>query len=75
MTAENIRRFIRDGDIIAIDVQNKTKNTYNWAICFPSGWNGNNKLENYCDALSLEESDHWYAFLLSSMCEILERPL
>ena len=73
MTMANIRRFIRDGDVIAIDVQSKTKNNYGWSGSYPSGWNGNNKLENYCDALTLEETDRWYAFLIISMCQISRR--
>jgi hypothetical protein len=68
MTMANIRRFIRDGNVIAIDVQDKSKNTYGWSGNYPSGYNGNNKLENYCDALTLKETDRWYAFLILSMC-------
>ena len=66
---------LRFGDIIAIDSQDKTKTTYGWVGTFPSGWNGNKKLQNFCDAISLEATDRWFAWVLENMCRMSGRPL
>ena len=65
----------RYGNIISVDLQAKTKNMYDWGWCFPSGFNNNNKLQNFCNALTLVEDDRWYAFVVCLSCEISGRPL
>ena len=75
MVPAMITGFRRFGDIVALDLQGKVKNTYGWGGCFPSGKNHNNRLQNFCDALTLNEEDRFYAWVLRSMCEISGRPL
>ena len=70
-----VQAFIRYGDVIALDVQNRAKNTYGWNGCFPSGTNNNKKLQNFCDSLTLVEEDRFYAWIVRSMCDISGRPL
>ncbi len=75
MTAPQSHGHRRGGDVMALDLQGKTKNTYGWKSCHPSGWNGNKKLQNYYDTLTLEEDDHCYAWVIKMMCEISGRPI
>ena len=75
MVPAMIKGYLRFGDITALDIQAKVKNTYGWGGCFPSGVNHDNKLQNYCDSLTLVEDDRWYAFIVQSMWEISGRPL
>ena len=70
MVPAMITAFRRYGDICALDVQARRKNNYGWSGCFPSGNNNNNKLQNFCDALTIVERDRSYAFVLQSMCDI-----
>ena len=70
-----IKGTLRYGNIMTLDLQGKTKNMYDCGRCFPSGFNNNNKLQNFCDALTLVEDDRWYAFVIPSICEISGRPL
>jgi hypothetical protein len=75
MVPAMIKAFLRYGDICALDVQARHKNTYGWSGCFPSGTNNNNKLQNFCDALAISETDEFYAWVLTSMCDISQRPI
>jgi hypothetical protein len=75
MVPAMITTFRRYGDICALDVQARRKNNYGWSGCFPSGNNNNNKLQNFCDALTIVECDRFYAFVLQSMCDISGRPI
>ena len=54
-----IKGTLRYGNIMALDLQGKTKNMYDCGGCFPSGFNNNNKLQNFYDALTLVEDDRW----------------
>lgn len=58
----------------ALDVHHKTPHTLGCAGSFPSGWNGNSKLQNYCDSLVIEETNKWYAWLVRAMCRLSGRP-
>ena len=62
-------------DIIAIDPQDKTKNTYGWVGMFPSGWNGKHRLVSYCDAITLEFDDRWMSWIIKTMCKFSGRSL
>ena len=75
MVPAQIEGFIRFGNILALDLQNKLKNTYGWNGCFPAAWNGNNKLQNFADSLMLQEDDRWYAWIAEKMCVISGRPI
>ena len=75
MVPAMICSFCRFGDFIHLNVQDKTKNSYGWGGCFPSGYNNNNKLQNFCDALAISETDKFYAWVLRSMCAISGSPL
>ena len=66
---------LRFGDIIVLESQDRTKTTYKWVGTFPSGWNENKKLQNFCDAISLEATDRWFAWVLENMCRMSGRPL
>jgi len=66
---------LRFGDISAIDSQDKAKNSYGWVGMFPSGWNGNNKLVSYCDAITLESDDRWMSWVIRTMSKFSGRPL
>ena len=66
---------LRWGDIAAGDSQDKTKNTYGWFGPFPAGWNGDNQLMNFCDAMTLEVDSRWFAWVYSTMSRMSGRPL
>ena len=48
---------------------------HNFYSAFRYGFNNNNKLQNFCDALTLVEDDRWYTFVVCSICEISGQPL
>ena len=41
---------------------------------FPSGWNGNNRLVSYCDAITLESDNRWMSWVIKTMCKFSGRP-
>jgi len=49
-----VKGTTRYENIISLDLQGKTKNMYDWD---GSGFNSNNKLQNFCDALTLVKYD------------------
>ena len=66
---------LRYGDVCACDAQMKYRNSLGWIYWSCSGSNNNNKLNNFCDALTLQETDHFLAFALRARCEMSGRPL
>ena len=75
MVPAMIRGFCRFGNVLALDVQDKIKNTLGWGGCFPAGNNNYNKLQNFFDSPTISETVCFTAWLLRSMCEISGRPL
>ena len=73
MTPAQRRAFVRWGDLFAADSQEKVKNYWGWVGIYPAGYNGNNKLQSYCDALTLESDDRFYAWTAKNMCSISRR--
>ena len=67
MVPAMIEGFIQYRKITALYLRNKTKSTYIWNGCFPLGYNGKNKLQNFCDTLTMQKDDFWYAWVLGNM--------
>ena len=75
MLPSQITAFVRYGNVTALDFQSRTKNCYGWAGCYPAGTNNNNRLQNFSDSLAIEETDHYYAWVVRCMCAISGRPI
>jgi hypothetical protein len=75
MTPYQVRQYIIYGDVFALDVQAKTKNTFGWVFCGPTGTNNNRKIVNFCHSFVIEESQDFYVFVLRAMSEFSGRPL
>ena len=67
-------KYIRFGDVVACDGQLKCKNSLGWIYWSMSGTNGE-KLENFCDALTLVECDHFQVWAIRKTYETSDRPL
>ena len=66
---------IRFGDVVSCDGQLKYKNTLGWIYWSMSGTNGEKKLENFCDSLTLVECDHFQVWAIRKTYETSGRPL
>ena len=75
MSPTQIIGYWRGGRATALDMQGASLNNYCWKGCHPSSWNGNNKLQNFCDAMTLQEDNRFYAFVIRAMSEISGMPM
>ena len=75
MTASQKMNDLRYGDIGAVDVQHKYKNSLGWVYWSMTSTNNNKKITNFCDSLTLSETDHFQAFALRAKCEMSGRPI
>ena len=67
MTPAQSRAFLRWGDLCAIDAQEKMKNLWGWVGTYPAGYIGNNKLQNYCNSLTLESDNRFLSWTIKNM--------
>ena len=63
------------GDVVSCNGQLKYKNTLGWIYWSMAGTNGERTLENFCDALTFVESDHFQVWALRKTYQMSGRPL
>ena len=70
MTPAQRNNFQRYGDVMSMDAQHKRRNRLGWIYFSASTTNNNNKIVNFCDCLTLSETDHFSVFAIKSICEM-----
>lgn len=75
MTPYEIHMFRRYGDVSAIDIQAKQKNTFGWSSSCPAGYNNNNKLVTFGSGLCHSEINEYVLFIILTRCAISKVPI
>jgi hypothetical protein len=75
MTPKQKRALQRYGDVFSLDAQAKVKNVLGWVFMSLTSTNNFNKLDNFGDCLTLQETDRIQVWIIREMYRMAGRPL